>query len=690
MSLKSLKLGASVYHPTSPRTGLSGQSLLRVKNYILAGAEENIYLQVYKGSLNIDETIPGLALTGTLSGFIGVTTITGIGTSFTNQLQTGQSFFAGGNYLVVDVVIDNENLTVVEAPITDLVAVTGTRTPVLFDIDSQRGTLSARGNAVQVDRGSIFAAGVGTLLINGSPLQGMSMVLTGSPAVAIFNTSTSNYIVYPIGFDAPTPAPALSDLPGGAQGMVAGDYSVRLTGGSSITQGESNPGVRANVSLSANGHQIQVDVSGVTFDTAAGVDEVNAYATQFGVVNVNQGNWNFVISHLLSDGPTFNLDYLNANIARQGELDFDNDPPPDAGFVATLQGYLQWVSCYGKFGGPPGPALLPSKPNNIEAAPAVWQVTSSPPEVILDAVSSQARLYFPCPTSLQQGVWAPSGDPLVPPTQIRTFWSLGFASFQQLVFAQDMLVGYPHGGPTRSNSDAETVRTQFLGAHVAEIIQTWKSQYVKVGWDADPMVNAICFFQPAIRQNDDGWWETDVLLWGINQQDWIGAVTLTSTEQDMVVCSVATVKNQLTFLAGGRIDGSGTLRFDTFEWNKLAGIPIDYYAAWQLQSGGVTNQNKTVQSAKVSGKFTMGQLQIHGFDSAVPEDLSNIELGTNPQIAIDLGTTTNMVITDREPFVSPNNVVFTARISGTFNGTDEQVDSLNGCELEFMEQGPRR
>lgn len=686
--MEKLTLGPNVYRPTSPRTGSSGRTLLRVKNLLLAGVGENSYLQAYRGSLNLDETIPGLALTGTLDAAAGVTTIVGTGTAFTTELQTGEFFWAGDSPLMVDTIIDDENLTVYEGPLTTLSGATGTRMPVVFELGNERGTLSARGNAVQVDLGSIFGTGVGTLLINGQPLPGSSMVLTGSPQVAIFNGST--YAVYPLGFDEPTPAPALADNASGTQGMVAGDYSVRLTAGNSITDAEGNPGVRANVSLAADGHRIEVDISGVTFDTAAGVDQCNAYASQIGVVNVNQGPWTLVLSHLLSSGSTFFLDYLNAQIARQGELEFNNEQPPDAGFVATLQGYLQWISCYGKFGGPPGPVLVPSKSNNIEAAPADWVVTSSPPDVILDAVSSQSRLYFPCQNSLQQGVYAPTGDPLVPPTQIRPFWSLGFASFQQLIFAQDMIVGYPHGGPTRSNADVETVQTQFLGAHVAEIIQNWQSAYVKVGWDTDPMVNGICFFQPAIRQNDDGWWETDVLLWGINQQDWVGSTTLTSTERDMVVCSVANVNNQLVFLAGGRVDEMGTLGFDTFVWNQIAGDEIDYYAVWELQSMGILDRNKSIQAARASGKFTNGSLQIFGFDSDVPEDLTNLESGNNPQISISLGTTTNIQISPRFPFVAPNNFVATARISGTYNGTDEQIDSVNGVVLEWLPSGVRR
>jgi len=661
-----------------------------MQNLILSGADENIYLQVYKGSLDLEETIPGLDITGTVSAAAGETTIEGVGTLFTTELQTGQGFWAGDSPLVVNRVIDDTHLTVWVGPLTTLAGATATRMPVLFTVNTQRGTLSARGNALESDSGTIFATGVGTLLIDGQPLQGSSMVLTGSPAVAIFDPTTGNYAVYPVGFDVPTPAPVLGDVIGGEQGMVAGDYSVRLTAASSITEGESNPGVRANVSLSSDGDQIEVDISGVTFDTAAGVDQVNAYATQLNVVNVNQGPWNFVLSHLLADGNTFNLDYLNAAIARQGELEFDNDAPPDAGFVATLQSYIQWVSCYGKWGGPPGPVLVPAKPNNIEAAPANWVVTSSPPDTILDVVTSQARLYFPCHNSLQQGVYAPTGDPLVPPTQIRAFWSLGFSSFQQLVFAQDLLVGYSHGGPTRSSANVEIVNTQFLGAQVAEIIQNWESAYVKVGWDSDPMVNAICFFQPAIRQNDDGWWETDVLIWGLNSVDWIGAVTLTDPDRDMVVCSVSNVNNVLTFLAGGRVDDVGTLRFDTFEWNKISGEEVPYYAAWQLNACGLLDQNKTIRAARASGKFTNGSLDLYGFDSETPVDLSIIEDGTNAQVSINLGTTTDVETTIRARVNAPSNFMVTARISGTYNGTDEIVDRIGGCVLEVMPQGPRR
>lgn len=684
--METVAFSAAPYHPSSPRTGVSGQAILRMKNMILTGSPPQIYLQCYKGSANLSETIPTSNLSGTLSS--SGKSITGTSTAFTTEIKSGDWFWAGSSPLMVDTITDDTHMTVYVAPLIALSGVTGKRLPVLFDINRQRGTLIS-GNAVELDLGTILATGHGTLRINGSVLSGDSMVLTGSPQEAIFDPSTGDYAVYPLGFDAPDPAPTLSDDAGGSQGMVSGDYSVRLTAASSVTGGEGNPGIRANVSLGTDGHQIGVDITGVTVDTAAGADAVNAYATQLGVVNVNQGPWNFVLQHLLSDGNTFDLDYLNAQIARQGTVEFDNDPPPDAALVALLQGYPQWISCYGKWGTAPGPVLVPSKPQNLEAAPSNWVVTSSPPETILDVVSSQARLYLPCPNTLQQAVYAPTGDPLVPPTQIRPFWNLGFSSTQQIVFVQDLLVGYPHGGPTRSSADVETAETQFLGAYVAEVIQDWVSPYVKCGWDADPNVNAVCFFQPAIRQNDDGWWETDVLIWGVNQLDWIGAVTLTSTARDMVVCSVATVNNELTFLAGGRVSG-GAIQIDTFKWNQISGDEIDYYVAWELQAGGIVDRNKTIRAVRVNGKLTDGLLDLYGFDSEIPESLTDIEDGTGSLGSISLGSTANVETSARYRVNFPSNFMMTLRVSGTYNGSDEMVDRINAALMEIMPQGNRR
>lgn len=689
--MEQLLFGATVYSPTSSRTGVSGKSLLRMSNYILAGVDEDVYLESYKGQLNLDETIPTLDITGTLDCVEGELTIVGTGTSFTTELRSGQFFWSEDDLFCVNTIIDDTNLTVYRGPITALVASTGERTPVIYNLDRQRAT-QIQGNAEQFDLGTIEGTGFGTLRINGDVLQGSSLVFTGGPRKALFDPTTGDYTVADLGFDTPTVSPVLSGVAGGVKGMVAGEYSLRFVPSSSITDGYNLPGPRINVTLATAGDRIQADFSGVPMDTAALQDQWDAYGTQLGVVNVNQGPWDFIRpitqAEIAAGGNIVFIEYLNAEIARQGQLDFDADPvPASAGFMATLQGNPQWISCYGKWGGSPGPTLVPSVFNNLEAAPAIWAVSSSPPENLLGVTSSLARLYLLCAKTLQQGIFAPTGDPLVPPTQIRPYWSMGFANPQQLIFALGLLVGYPHGGPTRSIADAETVDAQFIGANVAEIIKGWVGQHTLVEWDNSPMVNAICFFSPAVELNAAGFWVTDVLLWGLNNQDWVGSVRISSDEQDMVVSSVANVDNQLYFLAGGRVGAD--IQFDTYAWNVAAGLPVDYYAVWELQAGQILDRNKSVKAARVNGKFTQGQLMIYGFDSNTPEALANLETGINPQVTLNIGTTTDVETTFRKPFVAPNNFLFTCRVSGTYSGEGDP-DRCSGIVLDYMPTGVRR
>src|SRR6267142_2579514 len=91
--METLLFPATTYCPTSTRTGLSGVSLLRMSNLILAGSGADVYLECYKGSLNFNETIPTLNLSGTLTAALGETTIVGIGTAFTTELRSGQMFW---------------------------------------------------------------------------------------------------------------------------------------------------------------------------------------------------------------------------------------------------------------------------------------------------------------------------------------------------------------------------------------------------------------------------------------------------------------------------------------------------------------------------------------------------------------------------------------------------------------------
>ncbi len=637
----------------------------------------------------MSETIATEAITGTLDGLLGQTTLTGTGTSFTTELRSGQRFWLGTQPLMVNVVIDDEHITVYQSLNADAVAATGYRLPVMNEMARQRET-QIQGNAIQFDKGNIIGVGWGTVRVNGQPLNA-TMALTGSPKIAYFDPATNTYTIEGIGFTTPTVAPTLSEsLGSGTKGMQPGEYSLRLVPSSTFTGGYSNPGPRANVTLTAANSRILVDVNAVGFPT--GADAWDVYGTQLGVVQVNQGPWQFVRTVPSTEiaGGQFFIEYLNAEIARQGELEFDNNPPPDSGFVNTLQGYPQWISANGKWGGSPGPSLVPATPQNLEGAPAIWNVTSSPPEDILGCITSLARLYLLCPKTLQQGVYAPTGDPLVPTTQIRAYWGMGFGNPYQLIFVLGLLIGYSTSGPTRSTADLEKSDEQFIGAHVAQITKGTLQANWMLGYDPNPEVNAVCFFYPGFSTNADGWLTTLVLVWGLNQLDWIGSVLIERSDRDMICCGQATVDNQLYFLAGGLTEGGGsTVTIDTWKWNTAAGIPVDAYALWEVQSGDILDQNKSIRAVRANGKYTDAQIMLYAWDSAEAVDVDLAASGLNPQVAISLGTVSSIETSSRMPCNVPNAFLFTARFSDTYDGVSDQ-DQLNGVMLEFMPSGPRR
>lgn len=676
---KQLRLTAGIYQPTAPRTGNAGGTLLRLKNYILTGTNDQQYLQCYRGSLNLNETIPTLNLTGTISGTVATKAIVGVGTLFKTELRQGQCVFAGTEMFMVDQVVDNTNLTIYRALTATLTGATGKRMPVIFEMTRKRGTL-IQGNAIQLPKGTILATGWGTLRLNGAVLLGTSMVLVGSPRIAIYDPTAGTYVPRDLGMATPTTAPTVASIAGGEKNMQVGHYSLRLAPARIETQGYNNLGPKVEFDIATNGDMAEVDLAAVPFDTAHGQNAWDVYGSESTSGGI-QGPWFFVKQITAADitANKFTVEWLNAEINRMGAWEFiDHGPAPASGYVALLEGNPIWISCFGLFGGSPGPALVPSEPRNVEAAPAEWVVSSNPSQNLLGVLTALSRLYIPAPNSLQQAVYAPTGDVLIPPVSLRPYWHTGVCHPYQIVFANSMLVGYAHIGPTRSTvSDSEDAGEQFFGGDVAEIIKSWVGGHVFVAEDPDPNVNAVCFFHSADSKNSQGFWRTRVLVWGLRQNAWIGDVFIESPTKDMIVCGVATVDNHLEFLAGGSV------QIDTYRWNQVSGESVNYAAAWQLSDGGAENQNKTVHSMRTTGKFTAGAMRLYGYDSAANIAISDIEDQVNSVSGdISLGTQTDVQTSPLETMVFPNLGVFTMQVAGTWAGTGEP-DRCDESVLEF-------
>lgn len=550
---------------TAPRTGnLNDSSAFRISNMMLRGfREEYRYWESFNGLGDLSEDVDMVALTGTLTLDENTNVVTGAGTMFTQECHLGQFISAipadnSANYpFVIQQIIDDATMVIWGNAKGTASGLTGWQMPVIFAINNQRGT-ALRGNVLKLDRGSYLGVGSGTFRVNGQPLTGTSMELSRRPQIALYDAALNTYTVFELGMDTPVP-PTLAAVGGGSK-MQAGNYSLVITPARKETVGYNNPSDRADVTIATN------DLVACTFpamDTANGQNAwivwVTTFADSLGAdLNYLNGPWHRL--RLIDDtevspaGGTVNLEWYDAQVENNELVSFDNDPPTDAEFVEMLNAVPIWVSCQGQgnltnpTSTSPGPFVVPSKPNNIEAAPLDLAFSSSPPETILGVTAAQGRLFLPTPNKLQIAQATPSD---LVPVLIRPFWNDGFANPYQLDYIDGWLYAYTAGGPTRSVGEGDVIDTQRnWAADVFEIMKPWNLGQVLNRYD--PKNDAMVYFHAMDRLNDAGFWTTRWLAYGISVNEWLGAGEFSADNKDQIVSGVATVGEALELLISGR------------------------------------------------------------------------------------------------------------------------------------------
>lgn len=669
-----------------------------MSNLLKRGNGSQAYWESAANPLDLSETIASTALTGTIALTANSTTVAGTLTLFTTELHLGQFFLvvdAVGHQSflgVVERIISATSLIISRAPAASVSGKTGYRLPIIFPMDSQRGT-ALRGNVVRNDRGTLFSVGNGTFRLNGAALSA-TLALTANPKVSLFNSGAGTYTHFDLGLPIPT-GQTVTNVAGGTKDMQPASYSVVLTAERAEYPGGGNPSERYDVTI-ATGERVQISFGAM--DTTSGQSAWGVWATRFidslgADKNYLNGPWFRVNAGSGPDGQVLAADltanvliteWLDAEIEANRLVTFDNDAPPDAEFVALFNGVPVWISTHGPGDLSPGPFISPAKPSNIEAAPAALSYPTSPPETILGVVSALGRLYLLTTNHLQIAQGTPSE---LVPVIVRPFWKAGFKNPYQLTFVDNMLYGNSTAGPVRSVAEGDEQKTarDWAGA-LTEFTTAWVSGHILV--EHDPLNDAVCYFFSAYSLNASGFWTTRVWLWGLSEQDWIGDVLLTSTTRDCIVSGVAKVGDYLDILMGGRL-ANDSVEVLTYRFDQGTSA-VDYYLAPSFVDSGEELRAKRIgPDVRVTGKITSGSVKVYGAGPTEALPVADLEAGTNSLATLTLSNATN--VTEGACLkVNVKNVrQHTVRVSGTWNGTAPR-DRIEEVVYEHSVSGSRK
>lgn len=697
-----ITLTAQPYRPSAPLTG-SETVLYRASNLVLRGNPQNLYLEAYSGSLNLSEPIPSVAITGTVSFSPSSLTVTGTGTSFLDELHIGQMLLADTEVLVVRKLVSQTSFINDRLPITTETNVAASRLPILFPLNTDRGAM-LRGNAIHFDKGTIVAVGSGILYKNGAVLPGDSLTATRRAQVALYDSSTSTYDVQPLGFDD-VPAIANSAITvigsGGTKNMPAGYYSFMLAYYSDVTSGYGNP---TDVLLSGGTAGYQVSAANSTFQLDKGADSPPLkatgyiiYATAFSgssaisQVNSIEGPWYELKRVPFSDftANLYTFDYIDSDLSTTFATQ-DNDTPPDAEFVESLAGFINLVSTNGQgvntagreADTSPGPMVSPQGASNPDAFPATNRVPTEKGETIIGVVAAAGRL-FPMTANTLQAT-TPTGLPTAPFT-LRPFWKRGFVNPYNLTFFDDTLYGYSGNQMFRSIATGDTANEGYeFATDVEQQMAEASGGYVLLA--VDPKNQQICVFLSAIRQNDAGYWVTEVYPFSPSQ-GWQPMITLSDDTRDMIVSGVCSAGSSLYFIAGGRRQGD-TNRFDTWEWDA-GEDPVDYFASWAYQDFGVELQPKVISRLRPKGKFTDATVSIFGVTPDTEIDVDDLVTGDNSILDVSLDDSTTVKQYEASKVRAKNLLMATARVAGTstYDGTEGSKDQFHELVLSIEVAG---
>lgn len=483
--------------------------------------------------------------------------------------------------------------------------------------------------------------------------------------------------------------------------MRAGGYNVRVCARNTTTLGFSQPSdVIAPVTLAA-GQAIQVTFNSAmwsdqdSYDIYCSPFEDNATTTiearymgpWFKILGTETKPDTSVYKTDLIDGThtagteagtTYVFSFPDAEVqTAQNILTFNNFAPTDAEFVDLINGIPLYFSCQGKSnavktaGTSPGPACIPAKPSNPESVFLNKTITTAGADYILGEFNAKSRIYVLCQNTLQTLLLTTLEDE---PIAFRSLWNAGFRNPYNVAFVKEYLYGFSTQKIVRSVAGGDDSAMEFeFTTDVRELINSWETGHVLVGYD--PKNRAVVFFYTAAERRN-GYWVTIALPFLLDKQVWNPPIILQKTNSDFIVSGVATVGENLTFLAGGGINGGGVV-VKTYVFDGGDSETKSWYIAWNYTDDGEDITPKTLKGDSVMGRFANAPtLSLYGIRQTGALDITDLEAGSSPKQTATLSSQTSLGRLRLKFLDWGGYSTYTMRLSGSYTTTADRLDEL--------------
>jgi len=341
----------------------------------------------------------------------------------------------------------------------------------------------------------IFAAGSGTVTLDGSPLGSIADQLV---------VNSGGLVV--LGVGAPG-APTVSTSPPTA-GRLAGAYSMALTAIQVLGNltSESSRGT-PSVAVSLTNKKFRVTAWPATpTGCVASRDKWGVYFPFRGFPT--QGPWRHLIDIPMNTALPYDIDFLDGELGHLAPLDYDPPPVTGAKFIFTIDNVMTIVG--------PGGRLNPSVPLLPAAYPPDQASFLARGEDVTSCRSSggSGRIALACANSVHEVI--ASGDATISPIITYPRWpSVGFVGSSSWCFVHDTIVGMSGAmGPVMGSLDspptsdfADNVKTFFED-------NGFTSANTVVGYD--PSIGAVIFMSGtlAVPYMGNGVWSAPVVMPG--------------------------------------------------------------------------------------------------------------------------------------------------------------------------------